>query len=224
MTGNTPIRAPITLTDMFGGFPLAYGVFAVAAVVFSLFNFGSSVASTTPVYARWLDASQPFTDAAASFVPAVDSATAFLEKHRDFLEEHHRLYWIPAVRNVLSINFALLLFFPSCFAVATCIDLFRDPERALNNVDAVSKRLKAPINQIILRCAICLLLFLMPVYFDFGTTSDPFLTGFTVTILYYVIVFGANGLLLFITIYLVISLAIIRLGLHPERKGRAAPD
>jgi hypothetical protein len=178
MTGKAPIQAPITLNDTFRGFPLAYGVFAVAAVVFSLFNLGSWVASRDPVCAAWLDVSRPFTNAMARFVPAVDFTTAFLEEHRSFLEERHGQYWIPAVRNLLLINFALLFFFPSCFALAACVDMLRNRERALRNAEAVSKRLKAPINQTILFCAVYLSIFLIPFYF-FGDVFHPFLLDLT---------------------------------------------
>jgi hypothetical protein len=217
MIGKMPIQARVSLADMFGGFPLAYKVFNVAAIVFNLFDFGSYVASTASpaLYARWLAISQPFTDAVASFVPAVDYATGYLETY-------HGSYLIPAVRNVLSINFAMLLFFPSCFAVALCIDLFSEPERVLNSIDAVSKRLKAPISEITFRCAIFLLLFFLPVYFGYGST--PYIIGFGVTIIYYIIVLGGNGLAIFVTIYFVMSLIITKLWPHAEHRGRAAPD
>jgi hypothetical protein len=144
MSGKAPIQARVSLADMFEGFPLAHKVFVVAAIVFTLFNFGSWIGSGTsyPLYARWLEISQPFTDTVAVIFPAVDSATQFLEKPRS---TGSFSYMVPAVRNLLSVNFALFLFFPSCFAVAACVDLLRNPERAWNNIDTVSKRFRAPI-------------------------------------------------------------------------------
>src|ERR1700720_232148 len=98
------------LAQMSAGFPLAYALFVASGIVFILFNLASLVASTGPLYGTWLEGSLPFTDAVARIVPAVDAATAFLQQRRGFLEEHDSLYWIPAVRNVLSIDFAMILF------------------------------------------------------------------------------------------------------------------
>jgi hypothetical protein len=198
MSDKAPIQNRVSLADMFGGYPLAYKVFAVAATVFTLFNLGSLVGSSTSYYIRWLQITQPLTDAVAAIFPAVDSATEFLEKPWSTGSYSHM---VPAVRNLLSVNFAMFLFFPSCFAIAACVDLLRDPERARNNIDTVSQKLKAPIWEIILRCVICLSLFFLPFFLGYLAPTG----------VYYATVFGGSGLFLFIAIYFIISLVALRL-------------
>jgi hypothetical protein len=127
MVRKAAVPTKVFLAQMSAGFPLAYALFVAAGIVFILFNLASLLASTEPIYASWLEVSQPFTDDVARFVPAVDTATAFLQQHRDFLEERGRLYWIPSIRNVLSIDFALILLLPLCFAMLLCVDLLRVP-------------------------------------------------------------------------------------------------
>lgn len=204
MKNGAQTKPGVTLTDMFRGFPLAYAVFILAAIVFGVFDFGSYIASATlqRPYERWLEISEPTTNGVARFVPAVDSATGYLQMYRGS-------YLIPAVRNVLSINFLLLLFFPLCFALALCIDVFRGTERALNNIIAVSEKLKISIGEAVLRCIFFLLLLLFPIYFGYGVS--PYIIGFGATIIYYVIVFGGNGLALFIAFYFLTCFIVVRL-------------
>ena len=224
MTRKVPFRVTAILANMSRGFPLAYKVFFISAIVFSLFSLISLVASETPLYARWLEASQPFTDAVAGFVPAVGAATDFLQRHRSILEEHNSLYWIPTIRNVLSTDFALLLFFPCCFALALCIDLLRDTKRASSNFAGDSAGLGYPIGNVVLRLLICLLVFFLPVYFGFAGTANPYLMGLTATMIYYFVVLGIGGLFLFVVIYLAVSLMTAKLRARAERHGNAAPD
>jgi hypothetical protein len=208
MTGKVTIQDRVSLADVFRGYPLAHKVFAAGAIVFILFNFWSWVGSSTsyPPYARWLEISQPFTDAVAVIFPAVDSATRFLEKPRS---TGPYSYMVPAVRNLLSVNFFLFLFLLFCFAIASCIDLFREPERVWNNIDAVSKRLNVPMWNQIVRFAIFLVIFFLPFYF--GYASNPYLVALAPNVIFYAVVFGVCGLMLFVAICFIISLIALRL-------------
>jgi hypothetical protein len=202
MIGETTNPKRISVAELFAGYPLAYKECVVATAMFVLFNFASWVGATIsePLYARWLDVCRPLVDAVAEVVPAIDAATAYLETHS-------AAYMIPAVRNVLSLNFSLLLLSSCCFLIATSIDLFRDPERALNNFDAVSMKLKIPTEQVLVRCVLFLLLFFLPFYFDLGSVADPWAASFTMTMAGYVTMFAANGLCVLLTIYFGVSLA-----------------
>jgi hypothetical protein len=90
----------------------------------------------------------------AAIFPGVDSSAAYLESHR-------ASYMIPAVRNLLSINFALFLLLPSCFAVAACIDLFKNPEQVLRRIEGISKRVPIPIGEMGVRAAMFVLIFFL---------------------------------------------------------------
>jgi hypothetical protein len=103
---NTP-SFTAALREISGGFPSAHKVLILAVFFFSLFNLASALIAGTAIYESWLVVSQPLTDTVAKIVPAVFVATVFLENHRSFLEEHSTLYWIPAIRNVLSLDFGL---------------------------------------------------------------------------------------------------------------------
>jgi hypothetical protein len=188
-----------SLAGVFSGSPLAQKVFVAGTTAFALFNFGSWIAAinSLAVYADWLEASQPFTDAVARIVPAVDSAPVYLENHAPDM--------IPAVRNILAINFALLLFFPWPFAVATCVDLLRNPERASGNMEAVATVFYAPSNQVIWRGTVMFLALFVPFYFNLLGVARPWLLGITTTMADYVVLFGVIALYLLMLIFCVIS-------------------
>ena len=210
---------------MSAGFPLAYALFIASSIVFILFNLASLLASTEPLYASWLEVSQPFTDDMARSVPAVDTATAFLQQHRDFLQEHGRLYWIPAIRNVLSIDFALILFLPLCYGMVLCIDMVRDSERAFANIaklDAASRERGHSIGRVLLQLAVSLLLFFLPLYS--GLVIEPHLSSYYSNIRFYFIVLGMDGFILFLTVYYVMCFIVIKLGPRPAYQGNAAPN
>jgi len=209
MIGKFKIGKGVSVADVYEPYPIARRVLSVAAGVFLIYNFVSWIGSTTshPLYARWLDISEPFTDAVAAIFPGINSSTAYLESR-------HFSYMIPAVRNLLSINFALLLLLPSCFAVAACIDLFKDPEQVLRSIDAISKRVPMSIREVGVRAAMFLFFFFPPLYF--GLASDPYVTGFTPTIAYYVVAFGVIGIALNIAISCVISLVAVKRRRHAE--------
>jgi hypothetical protein len=218
------IRIIGTLAEMAEGFPIAHRVFAVAVATFTLFHLGSMLASTTPAYQVWLEASEPFTEAAATVIPAVTSAGDFLQMHRNFLEEHGTLYWIPAVRNVLSIDFALLLFFPSCFIVALCIDLLWDRQRALKHTDQVVRRLGYPIGRAILWLAAFSLFFLLSFCFDLFGMARPFLLGLATSLVAYYIVIGISGMFLFSAIYLAVCFVAMKTKAYVQGCTEAALD
>ena len=227
MVRKAALPTKMFLAQMSAGFPLAYALFVASGIVFILFNLASLVASTEPIYASWLEVSQPFTDAVARIVPAVDTATAFLQQHRDFLEERDRLYWIPAIRNVLSIDFALILVLPLCYGIVLCIDLLRDRDRALANInklDAASRERGYSIGDVLWRLVLFLSIFFLPVYFGLVGTVQPSLISFGRNMNYYFIVLGVDGLVLFQTIYYVMSFAVLKMGPRPEHLGNAAPN
>jgi hypothetical protein len=226
---KNPISVTAILRLMSGGFPLAFGVFVIAVGIFTLFNLATLFVPTKPAYAHWLEISEPFTEAVAKFVPAVNNATAFLQEHREFLEQRHRLYEIPAIRNVLAIDFALLLFLPFCFAVALWIDLTRNRERALNNlnkVEAYSNELGYPaVGDLILRLVLTLSLFFVPVYFGLFGAADPSLgLGFGRSVRYYLVVLGIDGIFIFITIYLLVAFVAKKVELRAQPERGISPD
>lgn len=225
MVRKSPVPTKVFLAQMSAGFPLAYALFVAAGIVFILFNLASLLASTEPIYASWLEVSQPFTDDVAKLVPAVDSATAFLQQHRDFLEERDWLYWIPTMRNVLAVDFAMILFLLLCFAIVLCIELLRAPERALANIDkldAATRKRGYSVGRVLLQLVLCLLLFFLPVYF--GLLIKPYLSSFVRGMRYYFVVLGVDGLILFLTVYYVMCFTVLKLGSRHEYQGSAAPD
>jgi hypothetical protein len=217
MVRKAAVPTKVFLAQMSAGFPLAYALFVAAGIVFILFNIASLLASTEPIYASWLEVSQPFTDDVARFVSAVDTATAFLQQHRDFLAERGRLYWIPSIRNVLSIDFALILLLPLCFAMLLCVDLLRDPERALDNInklDAASKEGGYSPGNVLARLVLFLSIFFLPIYF--GLAVQPSLISFGRSMNYYFVVLGVDGFALLQAIYYVTALAVLKLGVRRE--------
>jgi hypothetical protein len=209
---------------MAGGFPIGYKVYLVAAILFIAFNLGSILASGTSVYRGWLELTQPLTDAMAEFVPAVGSATIYMENRRTRLEQRNNLYWIPAVRNILSIDFGLIFFFSLCFIVAVSIDLLllSNPERAFNNIAAVSMKSGYSPGNCILRFTTFLLLCFVPVYFSIFGVTDPHLISLTATMMGYFAVLGGDGFMLFALIYFLIPFVAVRF--YAGHTGSSAPD
>lgn len=189
---------------MYEAYPIANRVFSIAVTTFILYNFASWAGSITshPLYVRWLNISEPFTNVAAEIFPGIDSSTAYLNTRG-------ASHMVPEARNLLSINFAMFLLLPSCFAVAACVDLFNDRDAVLRRIDIISKRIPMPINEIGVRGALFVLILFPPIYF--GLASDPYITSIGVTIAYYVIAFGVNCIALIVVISCVISLAAVRL-------------
>jgi hypothetical protein len=106
-----------------------------------------------------------------------------------------------------------------------CIDLLRDPERALDNInmlDVASREGGYSVGHVLLRLVVRLLLLFLPAYF--GLLVHPYLISFSRNIRYYVIILGVDGLMLFLTIYYVMSLMALKLGLRPEHQASPVPD
>jgi len=222
MARKAAVPTKVFFAQMSAGFPLAYALFVASGIVFILFNLASLVASTEPIYVSWLQVSQPFTDDVARFVPAVDVATAFLQQHRDFLEARDRLYWIPAIRNVLSIDFAMILVLPLCYGMFLGIDLLRNLERALVNIDkldAATREGGFSVGYVLLRLVLWLLLFFLLPYFGLFGAAQPSLISFYRNMRYYFIILGIDGLILFLTVYYVMLLMVLKLGLRPEHQA-----
>jgi hypothetical protein len=223
MARKVPIRIIATLGEMAGGFPVAHKVYVAAVVEFGVFNLGSLLLAGTSAYAGWLDVSQPFTDAVANFVPAVHAATAFQEEHRAFLEQHDVLYWVPAIRNVLSIDFALFFLFQIFFILALSIDVIANPDKAFGNFKAACNKLGYPVGNVILRL-VCLLVLLLLFYFGVAGMANPHLIGLSVSIIKYFVMIGLGSLLMFAALYLAIPLVILKIGLCTEHQHRSALD
>jgi hypothetical protein len=221
MTGEPVVRTRVPLGEMATGFPIAYKIYAVAAILFIVFNLGSILASGTPAYRGWLELTQPLTDAVAEFVPAVGSATTYMEKRRTRLEQGNNLYWIPAVRNILSINFGLIFFFSLCFIVAISIDLLLNPERAFKNIAAFSVKNGRSPGYLILRLTMFLSLFFVPFYFSISGLMDPHLISLTVTMIIYSLLLGGDGIAVFALIYFVIPFVAVRF--YAGHNGSFAP-
>jgi hypothetical protein len=222
MTDEPVIRTRVPLGEMAGGFPIGYKVYLVAAILFIAFNLGSILASGTSVYRGWLELTQPLTDAMAEFVPAVGSATIYMENRRTRLEQRNNLYWIPAVRNILSIDFGLIFFFSLCFIVAVSIDLLSNPERAFNNIAAVSTKYRSSPGKSILGFTMYLSLFFVPFYFSIFGLTDPHLISLTSTMSIYFVVLGGGGIALFALIYFLIPFVAVRF--YAGHRGSSAPD
>ncbi len=221
MTGEPVVRTRVPLGEMAGGFPIAYKVRAVAAILFIAFNLGSILGSETSAYRGWLELTQPLTDAVAEFVPAVGSATAYMEKRRTRLEQGNNLYWIPAVRNILSIDFGLIFFSSLCFIVAVSIDLLLNPERAFKNIAAFCARNGRSPGYLIPRLTIFLSLCFVPFYFGMSGLMDPHLISLTVTMILYFLLLGGDGVAVFALIYFVIPFVAVRF--YAEHSGGSAP-
>jgi hypothetical protein len=225
MVRKTRVPTKVFLALMSAGFPLAYALFIAAGIVFILFNLASLLASTDPLYGTGLEVSQPFTDAVARIVPAVDAATAYLQQRRGLLEERHSLYWIPAIRNVLSIDFAMILFLPPCYGVLLWIDLLRDRERALasvNKLDAATRERGYSVGDVLARFVLFFPIFFLPPYFGlFGMVRS--LISFGRNMSFYFIVLGVDGLILLYAIYYLMCFTVLKLGPRPEYQGNAAP-
>jgi hypothetical protein len=128
---------------------------------------------------------------------------------------------------VLSIDFALILFLPLCFAMLLCIDLLRNPKRALANIgklDVASREGGYSVGNVLFRLVICLSIFFLPVYFGRFGMAQPSLIGLGRTMNYYFIVLGVDGLTLFLTVYYVMCFAVLKLGPRPEYQGNDAPN
>ena len=204
MIRKLKLIADIPVADMYAGYPLARKIFGAALVVFALYNFFSWLGSITsyPLYVRWLEASQPFADIVAVVFPGIDSATAYLKAHNGS-------YMIPVTRNLLSIDFALLLILPSCVAVIVCVDFLRSPRLVSARVREIFKRVRMPIGEIGLRSLMMLMLIFVPLYF--GLISDPLVMGFTETVAYYVVVFGFGMLYFLISVCCFLSLIVLKM-------------
>src|SRR5580700_4359720 len=127
------------------------------------------------------------TDAVAEIVPAVDSMTHYLEQN------NADMHTVPAIRNLLAINFVLLFFFTPCFLGAAFIDLFREPSRACDNMVLITERTKLPINQFFARVAPSILLCLVTLYFDILGIATPGVSGGVTAAIYgYVVMFGGG--------------------------------
>ena len=204
MLGRIRLVVNLSVDDMYAGYPLARKVLSVAVIAFAIYNFASWLGSVTasPVYERWLNASQPFTDVMAAAFPAIDSSTAYLKTHNGS-------YMIPVARNLLSINFALLMFLPSCVAGAACTDLLRNPQIVARSVDEIFQKVRMPIKEIGVRSSIMFLAIFGLLYS--GLVSDPFVMGYTTTIAYYAFVFGGGSLYFAITVCSVTSVIALKL-------------
>jgi hypothetical protein len=222
MTGEPVIRTRVPLGEMAEGFPIAFKVYLVAAILFIVFNLGSILASETSAYRGWLELTQPLTDAMAEFVPAVGSATTYMEKRRTRLEQGNNLYWIPAVRNILSVDFGLIFFFSLCFIVAISTDLLLNPERAFRNIAAFSTKYGHSTGNFILRMTMFLSLCFVPFYFSISGLMDPHLTSLTGTMIIYFSLLGGDGIAVFALIYFVIPFVAVRF--YSGHRGGSAPD
>jgi hypothetical protein len=205
------IRDVVSLGEMAEGFPFAFKVYILAGLVFISFNFGSVLASNTLAYRDWLEVAQPLTDAVAEYIPAVPSATTYMEKNRARLEQSEDLYWIPAVRNVLSFDFGLIFVFSVCFTMAILIDLLWDSERAYENIAKVSNKYGHSPGAFVLGFTMYLLLCFVPFYFSVFGVADPHLTSLTTTMMGYFVIIGAGGLAIVGVIYFAIPCVIGRL-------------
>jgi hypothetical protein len=221
--GNSAlVRTRVPLGEMAEGFPIAFKVYSVAAILFIVFNLGSILASETSAYRGWLELTQPLTDAVAEFVPAAGSATTYMEKRRTRLEQGNHLYWIPAVRNILSIDFELIFFFSLCFIVSISTDLLLNPERAFRNIAAFSTKYGHSPGNFILRLTMYLSLFFVPFYFSISGLMDPHLTSLTGTMIIYFSLLGAGGIAVFALIYFVIPFVAVRF--YSGHRDSSAPD
>jgi hypothetical protein len=181
------------MSEVFRVFPLGHKIIKVAVVLFLIFNVGSWIGFTTdrPLYADWLETSQPITYAVAEIIPAVDMATTFLDTPR-----RSGLYasWIPSIRNLLSINFALFFLFPVCFGIAAYADVITSREHVGAEIEAFSLRTKASINSLFWRCVGFPVVFLPLAYF--GIATRPWLISYGKNVVGYIILFGIFQLFL----------------------------
>jgi hypothetical protein len=188
----------------FPAFPLGHRVVKVAAVIFILFNLGSwfGFVTSQPLYADWLERSRPITDRISVIVPAIASATTFLDKDRP--SGSYR-FMIPSVRNLLAVNFALFFLFPTCFALAACVDDRHAPDRMRAGIDAISRRVEESINELFWRSAVFPIVFIVLAYF--GVVTHPWLISYTRTVEGYIIMFGVSELFAFQAICYLIALS-----------------
>jgi len=156
-------------------------------------------------------------------VPAVHDATAYLQEYRVSLATRDHLYWIPAVRNVLSIDYTLFAFFQLAFMMALSIDLIANPSGAFKNFRAACAKLNYPVGNVLLML-ICFLLLFVPLYFGVAGLAKPHLYSLSATIIEYFLLFGSIGLIMFAASYLAIPLAVSKLGLYTEHQGGSVPD
>jgi hypothetical protein len=199
------IKVTRALTEISRGFPSAYKVLTIAGVVFLLFNFLSWLLAADPVYESWLRVSGSITDVMEKLVPGVNRATSFLDQHRAILGQRQILYWIPAIRNVLSIDFALVLFFSLFFSAALFLDLLADPKRARDSINrAHNGDLGGDIEDLLLRGLALVSLFFLPLYFGMVGTVNPYLISLSMNIVYYTTVLGIDGLFICLTIFLLL--------------------
>jgi hypothetical protein len=139
-----------SLREAFECCPIAYTAFKCAVVLVAGFNFGTYVIATASpsLYADWLAGSQPFTDWTASFFSIAVNAAA------GHLQQQHAAYLIPAIRNILAINFSLAIVLLVCFAVGLSVDVMRRPREVRSGVLILSTKMEVTFLNVAVRCAV----------------------------------------------------------------------
>jgi hypothetical protein len=139
MSDATSLRRNISLKEILGGFPAARTTLSCAAILFIVFNFGSCAAALTSPsrFMDWLNVSQPFTEWVAGYFPFVVSSIA---KH---LQRAHSPQLIPVHENIVLIDFVLIIAFLGCFAIAECLDVWREPTTIVVHAKHIADKYRA---------------------------------------------------------------------------------
>jgi hypothetical protein len=170
-------------------FPIAYRVFVVCALSYTLTNaFMFFAPILEPAfYERWLIIAYPFDEWVGRYVPALNWATeSLVNKHGQGL--------VAPVRNCLAINFSFLLFFSVCGLVASFTDVAKNGHWILKQVWC---RYNNPVEIMDIFC-FRFPLGIIPIcaFFYFGPAVGPHNLSFQINVAYYYVEFGSLMLMM----------------------------
>jgi hypothetical protein len=160
---DQPKKSGLSPFALFRCFPTANKWFVACAISYAVANGVLIILSSTEpsLFSKWLGVSEPWTTWTSHFFPGIDEATRILKGN-------NRNELIPAIRNALFLNFALLFVFPTPIVVASLVDLKKSPEHIIRKVDLAISRTGRSISFFHAGYWLFTIIILSTVYFGFG--------------------------------------------------------